>query len=256
MNKALLLAQKDVMILFRSPLAYCVMGCLFVVCGFMFTSSVQYFELLSLQLLQNPGQIEGFTPLEFLIAPYLQQISVMLLFFLPLITMRTFSEEKRMGAFEMLMSYPVKEYEIVAGKLGAVAVFLLATLLGLSIAPAMLMTMVEVELLPVLSGWLGMFLMTLAFMALGCFISSLTESQIVAAVFTFAALLILWVLAWLSELGTEGPVAWIASLSLLTHFEPFTKGVIEFKGVIYYLAFTAGFFWLTVLSLENQRWRN
>ncbi len=255
MNKAVLLAQKDVMILFRSPLAYIILGCLFAVCGYFFASSVQIFELISMQLLQNPG-ITGVTPLDYIIAPYMQQSALMLLFFLPLITMRTFSEEKRMGAFEMLMSYPVKEYEIVAGKLGAVGVFLLATLVGLAIAPTLLMTMTEVELLPVLCGWLGVFLMSLSFVALGCFISSLTESQIVAAVFTFAALLLLWVLSWLSELGTEGPAAWAASLSLLSHFEPFTKGVIEFKGVIYYLAFTAGFFWLTVLSLENQRWRN
>lgn len=255
MNKTLLLAQKDAMILFRSPLAWSILGCLFAVCGYFFASSVQFFELVSLQLLQNPG-VTGVTPFEYIIAPYLQQSSVMLLFFLPLITMRTFSEEKRMGAFEMLMSYPVKEHEIVAGKLAAVGVFLLATCAGLALGPALLMTMAEVEPLPVLCGWLGLLLMGLAFASLGCFISSLTESQIMAAVFTFAALLLLWVLSWLSELNATGPAAVVASLSLLTHFEPFTKGVLELKGVIYYLAFTAGFFWLAVLSLENQRWRN
>lgn len=255
MTKALLLAQKDAMILFRSPLAYSILGCLLAVCGYFFASSIQLFEMLSLQMLQNPG-VSGVTPLEYIVAPYLQQSGVMLLFFLPLVTMRTFSEEKRMGAFEMLMSYPVREHEIVAGKLLAVAFFLAMGLALLAVGPALLATATDIELIPMLLGFLGLFLMALAFAGLGLFISSLTDSQIVAAVFTFAALLLLWVLSWLSELGGQGPASIAASLSLLTHFEPFTKGVLEFKGLIYYLAFTAGFFWLTVLSLENQRWRN
>lgn len=254
MNGSLLLMRKDLFIFFRSPLAYIVMACFLLISGYFFATAVQYFEMISIQVMQNPN-IKDFTPNEMIIVPFIQNSGVILLFFLPLLTMRGFSEEKRMGTFEMLLSYPLREHQIVGGKLLALAVFLLAMLALSAVSPGLLFLFSEPELLPALMGYLGLFLLSVSFAALGLFLSSLTENQIVAAVLTFAALLLLWLLSWAQQVG-QGPVVEIlGQLSPMSHFEPFTNGVLDVAHCIYYITFTAGFFWLSVLSLENQRWR-
>ncbi len=254
MSQSLLLARKDFAILFRSPLAYVLLTCFLFISGYFFVSHLSFYELISLQLMQNP-EAQGVTPTDMIVAPYLQNSGVMLLFFLPLLTMRSFSEEKKMGAFEMLMSYPIREHQIVAGKLMAVAAFLAAALALSAIAPAMLGLFTDIELLPTLSAYLGLFLLGLSFAGLGLFLSSLTDSQVVAAVLTFASLLLLWLVAWVKEFAPKGVGEVFYSLSLLSHFENFTTGVLDAADVVYYLSFVAAFFWLCVLSLENQRWR-
>lgn len=254
MNGSLLLMRKDLCIYFRSPLAYIVMACFLLVSGYFFATGVQYFELISIQVMQNPN-ITDFTPGEMIIAPFIQNTGVILLFFLPLLTMRGFSEEKRMGTFEMLLSYPLREHHIVVGKLLALGV-LLAVLLGLSaLAPGLLFLFSEPELLPVLLGYLGLFLLSLSFASLGLFLSSLTENHIVAAVLTFAALLLLWLLSWATEVGQGALVELLSQLSPMSHFDPFTKGILDAGNCLYHLTFIVGFSWLSVLSLENQRWR-
>ena len=93
------------------------------------------------------------------------------------------------------------------------------------------------------------------FGSLGIFLSTLTENQVVSAVLSFASLLVLWLLAWVKDIVPAAIQPLVEGLSLLSHFEPFTKGVLAVADLTYYLAFTAAFFWLSVLSLENQRWR-
>jgi ABC-2 type transport system permease protein len=97
--------------------------------------------------------------------------------------------------------------------------------------------------------------MAVSFASQGLFLSTLTENQVVSAVLSFAALLLLWLLSWVKDIVPAGVQPVVEGLSLLSHFEPFTKGVLAAADVTYYLAFTAAFFWLSVLSLENQRWR-
>ncbi|WP_457571055.1 ABC transporter permease [Desulfovulcanus sp.] len=250
----LTLARKDWMILFRSPLAYIVLGCFLFISGYFFVSLVGQFQLFSLQVMQNPG-VENFTPQEWVIRPFLQNAGVILLFFIPLLTMRSFSEEKRMGTFELLLSYPVQEYQIVLGKLLAVGGFLTLALILSGVGPSFLFLYAQPELLPTLTGYLGLLLLGLSFASIGIFISSLTENQIVSATLSFGALLLLWLLSWVKELvpGFYKPV--VEALSLLSHFDSFTKGVLSVPDLTYYLTFILAFVGLTMLSLENQRWR-
>lgn len=254
MSGAYLLAKKDLLVLFRSPLAYIVLACFLMITGYFFAANVTMFQQFSIQAMRNPT-IQDFTPQLFIIQPYLDSSSIILLFFLPLITMRSFSEEKKMGAFEMLMSYPLNELQIVGGKLLAVGAFLLVALILNAFGPGMLFFVTEPELLPLLTGYLGLFLLSMSFAGLGLFLSSLTENQIVAAALSFAALLLLWMLAWIKDM-TPGDAGMILSaLSPLSHFASFTKGVLDVQDITYYVTFIAGFCWLSVLSLENQRWR-
>lgn len=254
MRKTLLVAGKDLAILFRSPLAYVIMAAFLVLCGYFFASSVRYFELVSIQVMQNPA-VEGFTPHGAVVVPYLQNAGVILLFLLPLITMRGFAEEKHSGAFEMLLSYPLAEHHLVLGKLLAVAAFVAALLAAAALNLVLLAGVSELEWAPTLWGLAGLFLAGAAFASLGLFLSSLTESQVVAAVSSFAALLVLWLLAWTADMAPEAAKPAVEALSLMTHFESFTKGVVSLADLAYYVLFITAFAWLSVLSLETQRWR-
>ncbi|QJT10388.1 ABC transporter permease [Oceanidesulfovibrio marinus] len=255
MKKTLLLAYKDLAIYFRSPLAYVLMAFFLLASGYFFVVGVGFYEMLSMEAMRSP-EVADFTLMELVVGPQLQNAGIILLFFLPLLTMRGFSEEKRMGTFEMLMSYPVREWEVAAGKLVALLGFLAAAIGVSALCSAGLLFMFSrPEIAPMLVGYLGLLLLALAFCSLGLFLSSLTENQVVAAVATFVALLLLWVLSWLKDAAPAGAKPVLANLSMLTHFEPFTKGVLGGSDVIFFVTFIAGFFWLTVLSLENQRWR-
>jgi ABC-2 type transport system permease protein len=180
---------------------------------------------------------------------------VILLFFIPLLTMRSFSEEKRMGTFELLLSYPVQEYQIVLGKLLAVGGFLALAPMLSGVGPGFLFLYAQPEFLPTLTGYSGLLLLGLSFASIGIFISSLTENQIVSATLSFGALLLLWLLSWVKELVPDFYRPVVEALSLLSHFDSFTKGVLSVPDLTYYLTFILAFVGLTMLSLENQRWR-
>ncbi|SDN40857.1 ABC-2 type transport system permease protein [Desulfonauticus submarinus] len=248
------LAKKDLKILFSSPLAYIVLACFLFISGYFFLSLVAQYQLFSLQAMQMQG-IENFTPQEWIIRPYLQNSGVILLFFIPLITMRAFSEEKKLGTFELLLSYPVKEYQIVLGKLMAVGIFIFVALVLNGVGPALLFVYSQPEFLSTLAGYSGLFLLAIGFVSLGLFLSSLTENQIISACLSFGALLILWLLAWIKDIVPKSYQALVNSCSLLTHFESFAKGVISGVDLIYFLSFIIAFIGLTLISLENQRWR-
>lgn len=248
------LAKKDLFILFRSPLAYLILGCFLFLVGYFFVSLVSQYQLFSLQAMQLSG-IENFTPQEWIIRPYLQNSGIILLFFIPLITMRAFSEEKKLGTFELLLSYPIWEWELVLAKFLAIACFILVALVLSSGGPLLLFVYSEPELLSTLSGYLGLLLLGCSFVALGLFLSSLTENQIVAAALSFGALLVLWLLAWIKDVLPKNYQGMVEGFSLLTHFESFAKGVISGVDLVYFLSFTLAFLGLTLLSLENQRWR-
>ncbi|MFW5837111.1 MAG: ATP-binding cassette domain-containing protein [Desulfovibrionaceae bacterium] len=137
MRSSLLLSRKDFIILFRSPLAYVIMFCFLLISGYFFVSAVGYYQLWSISIMQSP-QAGVLSLHDMLIMPFLQNAGVILLFFIPLLTMRGFSEEKRSGAFELLMSYPVSETSLVLGKLISLAGLLAATLAFSMAGPAML----------------------------------------------------------------------------------------------------------------------
>lgn len=249
-----LMAKKDLLIYFRSPLAYVIMACFLFIAGYFFVSMAGNYQLVSIQVMQNP-QAQGFTPFEWIIRPFLQNSAVILLFFLPLLTMRSFAEEKRMGTFELLLTYPVREFHMALGKLAALSLFLFLLLFLSATGPILLFFYAEPEILPMLIGYLGLFLLAVSFASLGLFLSSLTENQVVAGSLSFGMLLLLWLLSWMKDL-LSGPAAMvIGHLSILNWFEEFAKGVFSLAGLTFYLTFTLFFLWLTSLSLENQRWR-
>jgi ABC-2 type transport system permease protein len=169
--------------------------------------------------------------------------------------MRLFAEEKKSGTIELLLTYPVRDGEVLFGKYLA-ALVLFAGMLALTLVyPGLVAWTTRLEWGPLATGYLGLLLQGAAFIAVGILISSLTENQIVAAVATFGTLLIFWVISWAAD--SAGPVLGrvLSHVSLTEHFESFAKGVIDTKDVIYYLNLTILSLFLTLRSLESKRWR-
>jgi ABC-2 type transport system permease protein len=221
--------------------------------GWFYLVSVGYFMRVSLQA-GMPGQ----GPIninEMAIRPLLQNISVVALFVLPLITMRTYAEEKRSGTIELLLTSPLTDFQIIMGKFfGAAALYFL--MLAISwVHIAILFIYGEPDWKPIAVGYLGLLLMGSSFMSVGLLISSLTKNQIVAGMVTFASLLMLWTINWMADSASPNVQKVLQALSITDRFDEFSKGVIDLKHVVYYLSFIGFGLFLTAKSVDSERWR-
>ena len=253
MSNILAIAQKELRSYFASPIAYTIIGFFALVFGWFYVVSVNFFMQASMQMgMQGQGQVNVNS---MAIRPLLQNVSVVALFVLPLITMRTYAEEKRSGTIELLLTSPVTDFQIIIGKFaGAVSLYLLM-LAVTSIHIAILFIYGNPEWKPIVTGYLGLFLMGASFISIGLLISSLTKNQIVAGMITFATLLMLWTISWMSD--SAGPVMQkvLQALSITDRFGDFSKGVIDLKHVVYYLSFIGFGLFLTAKSVDSERWR-
>ncbi len=233
---------------FTSPVAYVVMLFFLLLTGVFFMVFVGDFSMASMN--PNPyGGARSLNVTQAVVRPLLGNMSVILLFVMPLITMKPFAEEKKSGTAELLFTFPLSDLDLLLGKYLA-ALSLFAAMLALTlIFPMFIAIYSEPEMGTLISGYLGLALMSMAFIALGLFISSLTENQIIAAVATFAMLLIFWIIQWTGN----SPV--LRYLSVLEHFNNFAQGLIDTRDVVYYLSFTLLWMFLTLRVLESKKWR-
>jgi ABC-2 type transport system permease protein len=247
-------AGKELRSYFVSPVAWVMMGLFALIFGYFFVSYLTYFVRQSMQSQFGGGPPTMNINME-LIRPLLSNASVLVLFLLPMVTMRTYSEEKRSGTIELLLTSPLTDFEITAGKfLGTVGLYLAllaVTLLYVSI----LFVYGRPEWRPLVSGYLGLFLLGSCFIAIGLFISSTTKNQMVAGAATFVVGLLFWVISWFAE--SVGPTTSqiLSYLSITEHFDDFGKGIIDTKHVVYYLSFIAFGLFLTLKSVDSERWR-
>ena len=253
MSNIIAIASKELKSYFASPIGYIVLGFFALLYGFFYVTILSYFVQQSMQMNQFGPQSMNIN--QQLIRLLLQNVTVVLLFVLPMITMRTYSEEKRSGTIELLLTSPLTDFQIIMGKfLGALALY----------AMMLLITMVHIGLLfiygkpewkPIVSAYLGLFLMGGCFISAGLFISSLTKNQIVAVMATFALFLFLWVINWIGNFAGPQVEKITSYLSIIEHFDDFAKGVIDTTHVIYYLSFITFGLFLTAKSVDSERWR-
>ncbi len=247
--------KKEMRLYFTSPVAWVVFTIFLLIAGYFFYSIFAFFTLASMQSAMNPQMGRDLNVTDSVMRPLFSNISVILLLLMPLVTMRLFAEERRSGTIELLLTYPVRDGAVLAGKYLA-ALGLYAIMIGLTLLyPGIVVYFARLEWGPILTGYLGLLLMGATFIAVGVFASSLTENQIVAAITTFGALLIFWILGWSADYagGTAGKV--LQFLSILEHNDSFSKGVLDTKDVLYYLNFTVLALFLTLRSLEARRWK-
>jgi ABC-2 type transport system permease protein len=252
MGNVLAVAGKEIRAYFVSPIAYVVIGLYTLLFGYFFYVMLTFFERQSMQMMQAGAAMNVN---QMLIAPVFMNAQVVLLFLLPMVTMRTYSEEKRSGTMELLLTAPLTDWQIILGKfLGAMTLFA-AMLATTVIHIGILFWLGEPEWKPVVTTYLGMLLMGGCFIALGLFISSLTKNQIVAATITFAAFLLFWVINWMGSFVGTTAQAVLAHLSIIDHFDDFARGIIDTKHVVYYVSFITFGLFLTAKSVDSERWR-
>ena len=256
MSNILAIAHKELKSYFASPIAYVVIGFFALLFGYFFVALLAFFERQSMQMAQMGmmGEAPTMNVNQQLIRPLLMNASVIILFVLPMITMRTYAEEKRSGTIELLLTSPLTDLQIIIGKfLGAMALY--AAILAVTLVHmAVLFAYGNPEWRPIATGYLGLLLMGGCFISVGLLISSLTRNQIVAGMITFAVFLLLWVINWIGVFFPTAEAV-LTYLSITDHLDDFTKGVIDTKHLVYYLSFIAFGLFLTVRSVETERWR-
>jgi ABC-2 type transport system permease protein len=206
--------------------------------------------------MQMRGQSMPMNLNEEVIRPLLSNASVIGLFFIPMITMRLFAEEKRTGTIELLTTSPVRDLDIILGKWLAAVVLYACMLLFTALNFAFLFRYGNPDWKPLAIGYLGLLLQAGALLAIGTFISTLTKNQIIAGAVTFGVCLLLWILEWVSGSETATWAQVLAYMSVITHFESFAKGVLDVKDTIFYLSLIFFGLFLTARSMESLRWRS
>jgi ABC-2 type transport system permease protein len=247
--------KKEMRLYFGSPVAYVVFTFFLVISGWFFSQIFLFYSDVSMRSFMQPQFGQNLNVIENVMRPLFTNMSVVLLFFMPMLTMRLFAEEKKSGTIELLLTYPVRDGEVLAGKYTA-ALALYLILLGLTLLyPGLIAYFTQVEWGPVATGYLGLVLTGAVFLAVGVLVSSLTENQIVAGFGTFGILLALWVVGWGAEFAGGNLRGVLQYLSLGDHLDGFTRGLIDTKDLVYYLTGVALALFLTLRSLESKRWK-
>lgn len=255
MRNIWIIFRKEMRSYFASPIAYLLLTMFALIFGWFFWNALGYFVIEGMEMQAN-GQNFPMNINEQIIRPLLSNVSVLGLFFIPLITMRLFAEEKRTGTIELLATSPVRDFQIIFGKwLAAVALYA-CMLFFTAINFAFLFRFGNPDWQPLAVGYLGLLLQAGALLALGTFLSTLTRNQIIAGAATFGACLMFYVFGWVSGYDSSTWASVLNYLSIVTHFGSFGKGVIESKDAIYYLTFIFTGLFLTARSLESMRWRS
>lgn len=257
MRNVLAVAGKELRAYFHSPIAYLVMTVYAVICGYVFYSSTAFFMIQTFRMESMGGM--GTPPMslnENIIRPILSGVmTVVLLFLIPLITMRLYAEEKRSGTIELLLTSPLTDMEIILGKfLGSLALFAVLEAITF-IYFAVLFIYGNPSAKPLLAGALGYFVYGAALLALGMWISTFTKNQIIAGAVSLALFLLLFLLDWVTaySTGTAGRV--MSFLALTTHFDNFSKGVLNLGDLVYYLSVIVFGIFMTARSVEALKGR-
>jgi ABC-2 type transport system permease protein len=254
MRNTLVICRKELGSYFASPIAYILLTLFGVIFGYFFWVVLGSFINYSMEA-QMSGSSYPMNLNEQIIRPLLSNVAVIGLFFIPLITMRLFAEEKRSGTIELLATSPIRDIEIVVGKWLASVALYACLLLFTAINFAFLFRYGHPDWKPLAIAYLGLLLQAGGLLAVGTFISTLTKNQIIAGALTFAVCLLLWIVGWV-DYETAAWAHVLSYFSVVNHFESFARGVLDSKDAIFYgtVIFTGLFF--TARSMESLRWRS
>jgi ABC-2 type transport system permease protein len=248
----LAIAGKELRSYFASPIAYVIIGLFALLFSRFFYAYLMVFVQRSSGMMGGGG---ANNINQEMIRYVLMNSAVIILFVMPMITMRTYSEEKRSGTIELLLTSPLTDLEIIVGKfLGAMGLY--CAMLAVTVAyMGILFFYGNPEWRPVVAGYLGLVLLGGCFISVGLLISSLTKNQIVAGVITFAVFLMLWIINWSADQSGPTMRAVLNHLSIIDHFDDFARGIIDTKHLVYYLSFITFGLFLTAKSVDSERWR-
>jgi ABC-2 type transport system permease protein len=255
MRNTLAIAHKELRSYFASPIGYIVLGFFALLYGFFYVTMLSFFVRQSMQVGQFGAGPEAMNINQVMLRPLLQNVTILLLFLMPMVTMRSYAEEKRSGTIELLLTSPLTDVEIILGKfLGALALWALALAVTI-IHIGILYVYGRPEWKPIVTAYLGLLLMGGCFISVGLLISSLTNNQIIAGMATFGVFLLLWVINWIGSFSGPTVDKITQYLSIIDHFDDFAKGIVDTSHLIYYISFISFGLFLTAKSVDSERWR-
>jgi ABC-2 type transport system permease protein len=233
-----IISRKELKSYLTSPLAYIVTAIFLALSGTFFAT-----------------YLAGTNYADTSIRGFLEAGQILILLFAAVLTMRLIAEEKKLGTWELLLTLPVRDTEIILGKFIGSLVMLTGMLLLTFYYPILLMVFGDPDLGPIITSYLGLFLLGSAALAIGIFASSLTSNQIVSAVVAGGIFFTLWFLGIAGNFAPGALGELLSYLSLSRHFPDFVRGVVDTRAVVYYLSVTAIFLYLAIRSTETDRWR-
>ncbi len=256
MRNVMAIAWRDIRSVFVSPIAYVVLTGFTLLAGWFFFNMLGQFNRLVAQYSMLQGMDTTWLNLnDAVITPLLGNLLVVLLIVIPMITMRSFAEEKSSSTFELLFTSPVRVGEMVLGKYLASA-FLVTAMIAISLVfPAILFVYGNPEVGITMTGFLGLYLTALTFVAAGNFTSALTSNQIIATISAMVILLLLFVIGWPAEGAGEPIKSILVYLSVTEHFQAMIKGVLDTRDLVYFASVSIVFLFLTHRAVESARWK-
>jgi gliding motility-associated transport system permease protein len=186
---------------------------------------------------------------------FFTDLRLVVLLTIPFLTIRLFTEEKRLGTIELLLTYPMRDSELFWGKFVACSIATLFILSFTIVYPILLYSVQPFDWTVTIAGYMGLVLISLAFIACGLFISSLTDNLGVAGLTALGLSLLFWILSWNDGAMNQGVLRWLAEVSMVSHFQSFAQGFIDSKEVTFFIVFILFFSFLTLRSLEARQWR-
>jgi len=247
MKKVLAIVRRELIAYFSSPLAYIVLTAFLLMQGYIFYIIVSF--------LNNP-MTQAMTPLRLFFGGTVF-FWLFLLFVVPVITMRLVAEERRSGTIEVLLTSPVSEAQVIAGKFLAALVFYIVLWLPTVIYVVILARNSEIDLLPVAAGYLGVLLIGFLFLGVGTFTSTLTNNQLVAAIMAFTAMILLFSIGLVEQLLVSSSAVRdaLGHMNLWTQMDDYAKGIVDTRHAVYELSVGLLFLFLASKSLEVKKWR-
>ena len=235
--KIIAVMKKELQSFFYSPIAYIVFASFLLIVGYLFWVVLVTSKMATLE-------------------PLLYNASFILLLASPVLTMRLLSEERKGKTMELLLTSPVSPMEIVLGKFLA-GMLLYISLILLTIQYPLLLSRysTDFDMGPVYSGYLGLLMLSSAFVSLGLFTSSLSENQIVSAMLSFGGLMLFWIFGWAKHAFDNWFGQMLGSLSIFDCYSDFLRGVVDSGNLIFFIVFTVIWLVLTTRVLESERWR-
>jgi len=257
MRNSFALAKKDLMSYMHSWIGVFTMSLFFFISGLFFVFLVISYERISVDASQTLYQnVQGLGLTRFVYGSFFLNLGAVLIFFVPLLTMRAFAEERRFQTLELLFTYPFSDFEVVWGKfLGMVWFFECLMLPTISYVALIYWLGGNLDWGPILIGYLGFWLLGNAYLSLGLFVSAISENQVVSAIITFSILVLFWVLDWISGVTDGFWAHLLTGFSPLAHYREFTLGILDLSHIVYFIFFHFYFLFLALRVIETRNWK-
>lgn len=249
--------KKELRNYFNSSIAYVFFAFFLYIVGRYFYLLFLSYSQASMFATRSMAMMQRLNPVDLILSKIFFLMGFLLIFLMPVITMRLFSEERKLGTIELLFTYPITEIQMVMGKYLAAVVMTAVVFLFTFTYMIIFKNYITPTPWGVIgSSYLGLFLLSLSFLSFGMWVSSVTADQVTAALSTVGGLLILWLVGSGRNLINNETLSEILSqVSLLEHFQNFVKGIIDTNDIVYFICFILLFLFLTVQALEIRKWK-